>query len=63
MYPTEYYMTDTGKVWGRLPSGGIEEYDTPEDYKKAFAEDENAIYDGLAEQEEISGSLELPEDF
>lgn len=56
----------TGKVqtsvWGRLPSGGIESFESLERYNEAYTADESSIYDGIYEQNN-EFYVEQPEDF
>ena len=62
MFPYEFIVTNSGKIWGRLPCGEINEYDSVEEYSQAYRKDENDIVDGLAEQEALR-MLDFPEDF
>ena len=58
MWPKQYVSVGD-KIWGRLPSGEIEEYDTVDLYFQAYKQDEDYIYDGMA----YLDAIEYPEDF
>lgn len=56
------YVCHSGKIWGRMPSGEILEYDTISLYQEAYRAEENEIVDEMARLEEEK-IRDYPEDW
>lgn len=59
MYDFDFKLTDHGCV-GVMPTGEEHEFSSPSEYAKAYEEEENEIYDFMAE---CSSDYDYPEDW